>query len=631
MIRPTGTRDAVAAYLRARIAAQRRMLRLLATGGTPLLAALGAELVAGVLPLAFVIATSIVVGRAPAAAREGLSSAAGRSLEQALLVAGGILLAQHAVGSAQRLLRRRLLWHVNSLLRDRILAASFRPPGVAPLEDEKVLTKALESITPQVETGWSPGEACSGFAALVPRYVQALAASVLIGIVYRPAAAAGFAVAGMILRIGTRSGLERAETVYRAGTGARRRRGYIRSLLAEDGAAKEIRVFGILPWIQETHRRSALAELEPLWDARRRIFYRAYLACCVASLALLATLLVVLARAASAGDVSLGELAFVVQAGLIVLGIGGYFLDSDEQTQRGAISYSSLEEFERLTVEEPPHASAGADPADLPRRQIAFESVTFSYPGADRPVLAGLDLVIPAGRSLAVVGLNGAGKTTLVKLLARLYDPVAGRITADGIDIREFRVPDWHRRVAAIFQDFVHYELSVADNVGFGAIELRRDEERIRRSLGRAGALPIVESLPLGLETTLSRKFRGGAELSGGEWQRIAIARALMAVEGGAGILVLDEPTASLDVRAEAEFFDRFLELTTGLTTVLISHRFASVRQADRIAVLENGVVAEDGTHAELMVQGGRYARLFQLQAARFENGNPSVLLDESL
>jgi ATP-binding cassette subfamily B protein len=233
-------------------------------------------------------------------------------------------------------------------------------------------------------------------------------------------------------------------------------------------------------------------------------------------------------------------------------------------------------------------------------------------------VLRNLELTIPAGRSLAIVGLNGAGKTTLVKLLARLYEPQSGRITVDGVDVRDFEPAAWRRRLGAIFQDFVHYDLPVRENVGFGAPELLGDDESVRSALSRAGALSLVEALPHGLDTMLSREYADGAELSGGQWQRIAIARALMAVEGGASVLVLDEPTANLDVRAEAEFFDQFLELTRGVTTILISHRFSSVRRADRIVVLEEGAVVEDGTHAELVALGGRYAELFHLQAERF-------------
>jgi ATP-binding cassette subfamily B protein len=244
-------------------------------------------------------------------------------------------------------------------------------------------------------------------------------------------------------------------------------------------------------------------------------------------------------------------------------------------------------------------------------------------------VLDGFDLTIEAGTSLAIVGLNGAGKTTIVKLLARLYEPQEGRITCDGIDIRDFPAVAWQRRIGAIFQDFLRYELSLGENVGFGAVELADDQEVVVRALERAGALPLRDRLPRGLDTVLSREYEDGSDLSGGQWQRVATARALMAVEGGASVLVLDEPTANLDVRAEVQFFAEFLALTEGLTTIVISHRFSTVRRADRVVVLERGRILEDGTHDELVALGGRYAELFELQAARFVDEEP--LDDEAL
>ena len=200
-----------------------------------------------------------------------------------------------------------------------------------------------------------------------------------------------------------------------------------------------------------------------------------------------------------------------------------------------------------------------------------------------------MDLVIPAGRSTAIVGLNGAGKTTLVKLLTGLHDPTRGRISVDGIDLSTVDAAVWQRRVAVVFQDFVRYPATAADNVGFGAVEHLGDLEATGAAARRAGAAGIVESLPRGWDTVLSRQYEGGVDLSGGQWQRIALARALMAVAHGARVLALDEPTAWLDVRGEAEFFANFLELTAGLTTVIISHRFSTVRRADRICVLEHG------------------------------------------
>jgi ATP-binding cassette subfamily B protein len=327
------------------------------------------------------------------------------------------------------------------------------------------------------------------------------------------------------------------------------------------------------------------------------------------------------ARAAATGELTLGELAFALQAIVLISGFGTFFWASDWQTEHGMRMYDAVERFEANAATAQPATATSADAEGRPREEIRLERVTFGYGDGSRPVLRDLDLVIPAGRSLAIVGLNGAGKTTLVKLLARLYEPQAGGITVDGVDLRAFPAAAWRRQLGAIFQDFVHYDLPVRDNVGFGAPKLLHDDDRVRAALASAGALTLVDSLPRGLDTVLSREYEGGAELSGGEWQRIAIARALMAVAGGARVLVLDEPTANLDVRAEAEFFERFLELTAGLTTILISHRFSTVRRADRIAVLDEGTVVEEGSHAELLARGGRYAQLFLLQAERFGGG----------
>ena len=257
-------------------------------------------------------------------------------------------------------------------------------------------------------------------------------------------------------------------------------------------------------------------------------------------------------------------------------------------------------------------------PADAPTAAIRFEDVRFAYPGSSRPVLDGLDLELPAGLCTAIVGVNGAGKTTLVKLLTRLHEPTSGRLTVDGTDLADLDVAAWRRQVSVVFQDFVRYELSAADNIAVGAVHARRDAAVLRGAAEKAGIAEAVDALPGGFDTTLSRAYEGGADLSGGQWQRIAIARSLYALEAGARLLVLDEPTSALDVRAEAEFFDHFVELTRGVTSVLISHRFSSVRRADRIVVIDAGRVVEQGTHDELVAADGHYARLFRLQAERF-------------
>ncbi len=261
------------------------------------------------------------------------------------------------------------------------------------------------------------------------------------------------------------------------------------------------------------------------------------------------------------------------------------------------------------------HSAAG-----MPAREVRFRNVSFAYPTTGEPVLAGFDLTIPAGTSLAIVGSNGAGKTTIAKLLCRLYDPQDGAIEVDGIDLRALDLDGWRSRVTAVFQDFIRFELPLRDNVAPAGAP----DDVIEQSIVEAGASGLA-----GLDTVLARGYPGGTDLSGGQWQRVALARALCAVRQGAGLVLLDEPTAQLDVRGEAEIFDRILAATRHTTTILISHRFSTVRHADRICVLEHGKVVELGTHDELMAKGGRYRTMFELQASRFgEDGEEGASLD---
>lgn len=255
-------------------------------------------------------------------------------------------------------------------------------------------------------------------------------------------------------------------------------------------------------------------------------------------------------------------------------------------------------------------------PAPRPiRHGFEFENVSFTYPGGAEPVLRGLHLRINPGERIALIGENGQGKTTLVKLLTRLYDPTGGRILLDGVDLREYDPEDLAREIGIIFQDFVRYEMTAADNIGMGKITERGNLERIQPAAMRSGAHETILGLPLGYRQQLGRRFDGGVDLSGGQWQKVALARAYLR---DAQVLVLDEPTASLDARAEHQVFQRFAELTEGKTSLLISHRFSTVRMADRILVIEGGIIAEEGTHRDLMRMGQRYAEMFELQAASY-------------
>ena len=604
--------------MRERIRFRLAVLRLFRYGGRMVPIGLLLQIVGGLMPVAFIVTTSAIVGRVPGAVHAGLDSPEWRSLRNLLIVAGLLFVAQQVIGPLQFTLEFMLAWKVDDRLRERAAAASFGPVGVAALEESDTYETLADLSDPQRGTGFTPGSACWGTLLLCSMYLQWAVAAVLIGVVYAWWAAIMLALGSLTVRIALRTGFGMHSRYEASFSKFRRRRNYFRDLITAGGAGKEVRVFRLRDWLRDNYRTTAAAALLPVWRSRRRRIYGAYALSSPVWLVLCGIATIGVARAAAHGSLTLGELAYVLQGISLVGNLGSFSDHSDYQTEWGTRSFVSLEELEQRVATEATGAGGGRSADGVPCEEIRFEDVVFGYNGP--PVIRSLNLTIEAGKSLAIVGLNGAGKTTLVKLLARLHEPQSGRIVVDGTPLTQYAVHAWRRRVAAIFQDFVHYELPVRDNVGFGAIELLRDDEKIRLALERAGALEFVDELPQGMETTLSRSYVGGAELSGGQWQRIAIARALMAVEGGASVLVLDEPTANLDVRAEAAFFDRFLELTRGLTTILISHRFSTVRRADRIVVLEHGRVIEDGMHEQLLELDGRYAELFHLQAARFQS-----------
>lgn len=396
---------------------------------------------------------------------------------------------------------------------------------------------------------------------------------------------------------------------------------YWREIVTSPGTGREIRLFGFGDWVRARTVRHTRAMYEPVWRHLRRLLAgQAWGVVLFASP--LGLTYAVAAVYAVHGTISIAVEAAVLSAGLAVINF--VYNNADAMDTEGGLGVlSASAELDRLLEPVGRPATSDRSVSDGPAQAPAVElsGVRFAYPGSTRPVLDGVDLRIEPGEMLAVVGLNGAGKSTLLKLLAGLYEPTGGRIAIDGVDLREFGVQAWRRRLAVVFQDFVRYQLSAAQNVALGRGGTAPDDADVAVAARQAGLDTVVEQLPHGFDTPLSRGRTDGVDLSGGQWQQVALARALLAVRRGAGLLVLDEPTAHLDVRTEAELFARLLNRDGDTSIVLISHRLATVRRADRIAVLDSGRITETGSHDDLMAQDGTYAAMFRLQAERFASG----------
>ncbi|MFL5298440.1 MAG: ABC transporter ATP-binding protein [Phenylobacterium sp.] len=568
-----------------------------------------------VLPALEMLALGALVGSLPATLHAGLGSGSGRGTLLALGAWGGLMLLLQVAPRLRTAVATAMGWRLDSHLRQRAMAAVNRPWGIAHLEDAAVADLISQVNAGIGVVGLTPGAALTQL--IGTRYaitLGGLASGALLVGYHWWAALLLLVVIVAFSAISRRSYVSQAQTML-SQTASVRRAQYFRDLALAPAAAKDVRLLGLGGWIADRLRGEWRSGLATQSTARRRAF-AATLAASTA--VMLANILVygLLASDAAGGAISLAALVVYVRA---VMGLGalGSLGPADHIIAHGFAALPAILELEARTAAPSGPPLARLAPA-APEREICFERLSFTYPGAATPVLKGLDLTIPAGTSMALVGLNGAGKTTLVKLLARLYDPTEGAVRVDGSDLRGIEPADWQRRIAAIFQDFLRYGLPARDNVGFGGLSMTHDQPALDRAAAKAGVLDRIQALPMGWDTPLSRHFTGGADLSGGEWQRIALARALFAVEAGAKVLILDEPTANLDVRAEAELYDRFLDLTRGLTTLLISHRFSTVRRADRICVLEGGKAIELGSHAELMARGGRYAEMFTLQSQRF-------------
>jgi ABC-type multidrug transport system fused ATPase/permease subunit len=521
----------------------------------------------------------------------------------------------HAVGA--NLGSRTAAW-----LYDQLTAACVRPPGMGHLENPK-LTNDL-SMARDFDLGITgpPLSFSMDFIAggLVEMVGGLASAVVLAGYAWwAPLVLAGAWLATHWLLRESAIWRDRNTEEVRE---AQRHADYAYRLAVDPPAAKEMRLFGLSEWIVERFRARRRRLFELQWQATR---LREQPLIWSLLLVVAANIVVFWSLGAAVADGGLALDRFVtfasaaISTSMIAFGGLSWALDGAAAPAAAVLRLQAAMDPAGALAEGSHSAAA------MPAREIRFRNVTFAYPAPSsstpsEPVLAGFDLVIPAGTSLAIVGQNGAGKTTIAKLLCRLYDAQDGAIEVDGVNLRTLDLDGWRSRLAAVFQDFIRFELPLRDNVAPSGAS----DETIQATLAEAGASGLAT-----LGTVLARGYPGGTDLSGGQWQRVALARALCAVRLGAGVVLLDEPTAQLDVRGEAEIFDRILAATRHTTTILISHRFSTVRHADRICVLEHGKVVELGSHAELMAAGGRYRTMFELQASRFgEEGEEGAALD---
>ncbi|WBQ02510.1 ATP-binding cassette domain-containing protein [Kribbella sp. CA-293567] len=501
----------------------------------------------------------------------------------------------------------------------RLTRPMLEPRRIAHLDDPAVLD---EQERARGAHGWAIGASLVHALALVSARLNLIAQAVLVGVLFDWLVAGVLAAAVLVTeRLQSRQLSGEVDAYYGITEGQRRAR-YLFELGTDEGA-KELRVFGLHGWLVERYRAEWTAAILPIWRVRRRGSIVGLLPLAGYQV-LFAAAIVLVAVRASEGSLTVTETASVLPAVLTLAVTSTPY--TALQVGRGLTAYRAMVNVSHLIKERhPEQGEVERDLTGAPREVVRFEQVSFGYPGSDRKVFDGLDLELRTGEALALVGINGAGKSTLVRLLAGAYRPTSGRITVDGVDLATLTpasLASWQRQIAAIVQDFAEYPLPVRDNIGFGDVSRIGDQAALAAAAARAGVDELIQGLPNGWDTVLDKAWKGGVDLSGGEWQRVALARALFAVQGGARVLVLDEPAAALDVRAEARLVSEYLELTRGVSSLIISHRFSVVRDAHRICVLDEGRIVESGTHDELLAAAGRYATMFRLQAGRYLGGD---------
>jgi ATP-binding cassette, subfamily B, bacterial len=593
------------------------LLRLLGVVPGPALWVLVvAMLTASLMPAATAIAVAWLVDRVVDTAEHGATIA---SVTGPLAVVGVLLTLDQVTQSLLVPFRNWMAARVNGAIRRTVRQAVSVRSGVDHLESQVV----RDAAALPVENAYlfNLGAGAEGQLWLMTRFAGAIAAAVVVARYSLVAAVSTFVFVAWQRSLLRRHYAEAIASGMVETTGDGRAASYWSEILGTPQGAKELRLFGFRDWALDRfhdHGKRPVEELSRVLLGAHRLHGTIFV---LNGLAALVPFLI-LARQAVDGAISpvgltaaLGGVVAVSRV-LAAMGFEAFSIEASVPQLKAVEELRRFHDEERdRRVTRVPPADDGADGA-VP--VIAFDGVSFTYSGTDTPVLQNLDLVLEAGQSVALVGENGAGKTTLLKLLAGFYEPTAGRILIDGRDLGGIDPHEWRRRLAVIFQEFTRFELSAFENVTLADPDHPEASAFARAAAAAASADRIIDKLPLAWDTVLSRAFTDGVDLSGGQWQRVALARALYSAKVGGQVLILDEPTASLDVSAEVALFDQLLTHAAGCTAIVVSHRFSTVRRAERIVVLANGRVVEDGSHAELLAQGGRYARLYELQAQRF-------------
>ncbi|MEU6173858.1 ATP-binding cassette domain-containing protein [Streptantibioticus parmotrematis] len=648
--RPTAMRDATT-----RLRQLWRLAALFRVAGLPVFAGLiVVDLCLALLPTGTGLMTGALVSRLVSHPSDG------HALTLLTLALGVLIFASQAFEFLHSALRVVGAQRVNAHQRLSLGDLATRSDGIAGLEDPTVQDDLALAVTKGLPNwvAYTVGTGAAGQITITTRTVGACAAAAVLAFYSWPLALCMLAVS-LYVRSSTRRQWMKQHAVVRSWAPEMRQEDYFIQVAAAPWAAKELRVFGLADWAIRRYRAVTGDRVDGTAVVRRRLLLRLrwhFVLLIIATGAGLAQLAV----AAATGHISTSQLAVFLGAFWGVLAVSRWDTEAYDVEFAGMPALQAADRLAERLAERPttplpaehptaprpaersttprladhptaprpterpttpqdtpdPPATAQSEPAPPPL--VRFEAVDFRYEGTARSTLRGLDLEIRPGELLALVGVNGAGKTTLTKLLAGLYQPTAGAVTADGVPLAAMDPARWRRRITVVFQEFTRYEMSLRDNVVHGAPEFPEPERLLEDVALQAGITDLVERAPAGWDTPLARGYTNGIDLSGGQWQRVALARALYAVACGARLLVLDEPTAHLDVRAELDVFTRVMRHARGASVLLISHRLSTVRRADRIAVLDGGRVVETGTHDELLALDGPYAEMFRIQAARF-------------